>query len=256
VPEDEIEQLREALIRSDSRLRKSKADLQEFVSMVSHDLREPLRTVGMYCELLSSRMPATPDTGANQGESANGDEADLFRRYILDAVDRAQTLLTGMVEYADAEPEKRRPMPVEMEAVYWEAERRLDPAPGSEPPALSHDPLPTVSGDFDTLTKLLRHLLDNAVKFNPKAKRCAHVSAKQTGGEWLFSVRDNGPGIEAAHRERIFGLFKRLHGRDVRGSGLGLAYAQRAVEWHGGRIWVESTPGEGSTFYFTLPAVD
>ena len=128
--------------------------------------------------------------------------------------------------------------------------------PGRPPIVITHDPLPLVIGDFDVLTKLLRHLLENAGKFNSNPTPTAHVSAMRQNGEWLFSVRDNGPGIDPAHQERIFGLFKRLHGREFRGSGLGLSFARRAVEWHGGRIWVESKPGEGSTFYFTLPASD
>ncbi len=217
--------------------------------MVSHDLREPLRTVGTYCELLSLREPLDQTSG-------NGDDSALLVRYILDAVDRAQLLLTGMVEYADAEPEKRGVVPVDMEAVFLEASRRVEPVPGRESAAITHDPLPTVLGNFETLTKLLRHLLDNAVKFNPNSGASVHVSAARKDHDWLFSVKDNGPGIEPAHQERIFGLFKRLHGREFRGSGLGLSFARRALEWLGGRIWVESKPGEGSTFYFTLPSID
>lgn len=242
---EEIERLRADLTRSEQRARRANSDLQEFVTMVSHDLREPLRTVGTYCELLSSKSPG-----------AGGEDSELFLRYILDAVTRAQSLLAGMVDYADADPEKRRPASVDMEAVCWEAERRIEPMPGREPAAITRDPLPAVIGDFDVLTKVLHHLLDNAVKFNESPHPSVHVSATQKEGDWLFSVRDNGPGIDSVHQERIFGLFKRLHGREFRGNGLGLAFARRALESHGGRIWVESKPGEGSTFYFTLPAAD
>lgn len=243
--EEDIEQLRATLARSENRLRKANADLQEFVAMVSHDLREPLRTVSAYCQVLSNR---SPDHGGEDGE--------LFLRYIQDAVERAQSLLTGMVEYSDAEPEKRCPTRVDMEAVYFEAARRIEPIPGRDRAAMTHDPLPVVIGDFDILTKLLRHLLENAVKFNVNPDPRVNVSAAPQDGEWRFSVRDNGPGIDPAHQERIFGLFKRLHGREVRGNGLGLAFARRAIAWHGGSIWVESKPGEGSTFYFTLPSAD
>ena len=250
--EQEIDKLRAQLARSESRARKANADLRDFAAMVSHDLREPLRTVGTYCEILSVRHPAS-HPGDNPDD---GDDSALLLRYILDAVDRAQLLLTGMVEYADAEPEKRVAVPVDMEALFHEAARRVEPVAGREPAGITHDPLPMVLGDFETLVKLLRHLLDNAVKFNPNPGARVHVSAARQDQDWLFSVKDNGPGIEPAHQERVFGLFKRLHGRDFRGSGLGLSFARRALEWLGGRIWVESKPGEGSTFYVTLPSID
>lgn len=249
---EELEQLRRTVeaekqlrLQAERRLRQLNSDFQEFTSMVCHDLREPLRTVGAYCQLLASRASGPTDP-----------EADRFLHYILEAVDRTQTMLSGMVEYATADSEKRNVGKIDMNAVFWEGARRASPNPEQTDGIFTHDPLPVVSGDFDTLTKIMRNLLENSVKFSPRPDPRTHVSAKREGPEWVFSVKDNGPGIDAAHHQRIFGLFKRLHGKDFPGSGLGLPYCRKALDFYGGRIWVDSTPGDGSTFYFTLPALD
>ncbi len=240
--ESEIERLRSELDLCENRLRRANADFQEFVSRVAHDLREPLRTIASYSQLLANRNP-------NPGD----DETELFFKYILDAVDRSQSLLAAMVEYASAEPERRHLARVEMNSVAYEAFRRVKiPPPGN----VTQDPLPAVIGDFDPLAKVLQHLIDNAIKFSGRPDPKIHLASRPEEGEIIFSVRDNGPGIDPAHFERIFGLFRRLHGRDVPGNGLGLAYARRAIESLGGRIWVESKPGEGSTFFFSLPSAD
>ena len=238
----ELERLNTELEVAENRLRRSNADFQEFVSRVSHDLREPLRTVGSYCQLLAAK-------GAGHAD----EDAELYMRYILDGVQRAQSLLAAMVEYATAEPEKRHPTRVDMNAVYFEAARRLKPPPDA---AITHDPLPTVIADFDPLAKVMQHLLENAIKFAARPDPKVHVSARPENYDWIVSVQDNGPGIDPAHFEKIFGLFRRLHGRDVPGKGLGLAFARRALESLGGRIWVESIPGQGATFSFSLPSAD
>jgi chemotaxis family two-component system sensor kinase Cph1 len=121
---------------------------------------------------------------------------------------------------------------------------------------VTHDPLPAVTGDFEILTKVLRHLIENALEYRGAPPTRVHISSKRVDPDWVFSVQDNGPGIEPAFQDRIFGAFKRLHGKEHPGNGLGLAFCRKAIEWQGGRIWVESAPGAGSTFYFTLPAAD
>jgi len=248
---NEIERLQAALEtekqlrhQAESRLRQTNSDFREFTSMVCHDLREPLRTVSSYCELLSSRQ-----------ESPDADSA-RFLGYILDAVDRVESMLSGMVEYAGMDFEKRPLVPIDMNAVFWEGARRASPQPEQTEIIFTHDELPKVSGDFDTLTKVFRHLLDNAVKFSRKPDPRVHVSARREGPEWVFSVKDNGAGIDPSHHQLIFVLFKRLHGRDFPGNGLGLPFCRKILDWHTGRIWVESTLGEGATFYFTLRALD
>lgn len=237
----DLERLRADLESAENRLRRANTDFQEFVSRVSHDLREPLRTVGSYCQLLAAK-------------AGHADEdSELYVRYILDGVDRAQSLLSAMVEYASADLDKRRPVPVDMNSVFFEALQRIPPG---ERAAITRDRLPTVIGDFDLLEKVLDHLFDNAIKFAGRPDWKLHVAARCGGGECVISVHDNGPGIDPAHFERVFGLFRRLHGRDVPGNGLGLAFARKALESLGGAIWVESKPGEGSTFLFSLPSAD
>jgi len=237
----ETERLHAELDAAEARLRRANADFQEFVSRVSHDLREPLRTIASYCQLLKVKHSAHMD-----------EDSELYMRYMLDGVDRAQSLLAAMVEYASAEPEKRHPTRIDMNAVFFEAARRWND--GKE--IITHDPLPTVIGDFDPLAKVLQHLLDNAVKFAGRPDPKVHVSSRSDGYDCIITVQDNGPGIDPGHYERIFGLFRRLHGRDIPGNGLGLAFARKAIESLGGRIWVESKKGEGSTFFFALPAAD
>ena len=119
---------------------------------------------------------------------------------------------------------------------------------------VTHDPLPVVTGDFEILTKVLHHLVRNAIEYCVAPSPQVHISSRRVDLDWVFSVKDNGPGIDPAFQGRIFEVFKRLHGKEYPGNGLGLAFCKKAIEWHGGRMWIESTPGAGSTFYFTLPA--
>ena len=121
---------------------------------------------------------------------------------------------------------------------------------------VTHDPLPAVMGDFEILTKVLRHLIRNAIQYCGSSAPRVHISSKQEHDDWVISVQDNGPGIDPMFHGRVFQPFKRLHGKDYPGNGLGLAFCRKAIEWHGGRIWVESMPGAGSTFYLTLPQAD
>jgi light-regulated signal transduction histidine kinase (bacteriophytochrome) len=121
---------------------------------------------------------------------------------------------------------------------------------------VTHDAMPAVMGNFDVLAKVLRHLIRNAIGYCETPPASVHVSCKREDADWVFSVRDNGAGIAPAFHGRVFGVFRRLHGREHPGNGLGLAFCKKAVEWHGGRMWVESAPGAGSTFFFTLPPVE
>jgi chemotaxis family two-component system sensor kinase Cph1 len=121
---------------------------------------------------------------------------------------------------------------------------------------VTHDPLPAVMGDFEILTKVVRHLIRNAIVYSAAPAPHVHISSKRQHDDWVISVQDNGPGIDPMFHDRVFGAFKRLHGKDYPGHGLGLAFCKKAIEWHGGRIWVESAPGSGSTFYFTLPSAE
>jgi len=248
LPEDEIERLRKALdaeteccLQVQKQLEQANARSEEFVSIGAHNLRESLRDVAANSQLIAETYTGRLDS-----------DADRCLGYIRDGVARMQSLLTDMVEYAVIEAGNRRSARTDMEAVL---QLSID-LPDDETAVISHDPLPVVMGDAEILTKVLKHVIGNAVKFHGTSNLRIHISSKPENGKWLFSVQDNGPGIDPAFHDRIFGVFKRLHGKEYPGTGLGLAFCRKAIEWHGGRIWVESKPGEGSTFYFTLPAAD
>jgi light-regulated signal transduction histidine kinase (bacteriophytochrome) len=224
-------------------LRRTHEEFQDFMLSAVHDLREPLRTVNAYCELLTKKS-GPPDP-----------EADQFRRHITDGTSKIQTLLAGMVDYASAGSASRYIIRLDSNEVLREAIASVPAASGRPPARISHDPLPMVKGDFEKLVRVFRHLLENASKYCEAPEPVIHVSSRRDGSAWLFIVRDNGPGIDGAYHQRIFAPFKRLHGRQTPGLGLGLAFCQKAIESLGGRIWVESA-GPGSTFCFTLPAAD
>lgn len=245
----EIERLREALgaetercLDLQKRLDQAGGDFEEFVSMAAHELRECLRDVAANSQLISATYAGRLDS-----------DADQFLGHIRDGAARMQSLLTDMVEYSVAATGDRQASRTDMEAVLLLA---MDKQRTHGEADVTHDPLPAVRGDSAILLKVLQHLLRNAVEYSGIAHPRVHVSCQRENREWVFSVKDNGPGIDPAFRNRVFGVFKRLHEKDYPGTGLGLAFCKKAIEWHGGRIWVESIPGAGSTFYFTLPPAD
>jgi light-regulated signal transduction histidine kinase (bacteriophytochrome) len=250
--EEEIERLREALemetrqrLQVQRHLERANAEFEEFVSIASHGLLESLRIVGSHSELIAETYTGRLDS-----------DADLFFGRIQGGVAKMQSLLADMVEYWTTYGAGPQSSLSDMEAVLRQAVLCADKQLKEGKAIVTHDPLPAVMGNFEMLTKVLRHLIVNAVKFCGASSPHVHISCKRKGLEHVFSVQDNGPGVEPAFRERIFGVFKRLHGNEYPGVGLGLAFCKKAIEWHGGRIWVESTPGQGATFYFTLPPSD
>lgn len=226
-------------------LRHTQEAFQEFVLNAVHDLREPLRTINAYCELLTKK-----------GVEVSDEEADQFRRYILEGTTKIQTLLAGMVDYAAAGSPSRYVLRIDLNDVFREAAASPEIVAAKHPPAIVRDPLPVVKGDFEKLVKVFRHLLENATKYSESPNPTVRVHARNEDSNWVIRVEDDGPGIDGAYHQRIFAPFKRLHGRSHAGIGLGLAFCQKAIESHGGRIWVESEPGIGSAFCFTLPATD
>src|SRR5579862_9753691 len=235
----------ELRFKSEDLLRRAHEDFEQFILNAAHDLREPLRTVNAYCELLSRQEMVCSDS-----------EADQFRRYILDGTGRMQALIAGMVDFATAGSNLRYLLSIDMNEVFREALATSVLQSARRAPVVTWDPLPVVKGDFEKLVKVAGHLLDNAARYCEQEESRVHISSRREGSKWLFTVRDNGPGIDAAYLQQIFEPFKRLHGRQYAGNGLGLTICRKVIELHGGRICVESRPGEGSTFYFTLPAVD
>jgi light-regulated signal transduction histidine kinase (bacteriophytochrome) len=236
--EDEIQRLHKALDRAS-------AEFEEFVSTAAHNLRESLREVASYSQLIAETYAGRLDS-----------DAGIFLKHIQEGAARMQSLLTGMVDYSAAGTGERSSSRTDMEAVLCQALLCTDKQIVERGAIVTHDPLPQVRGDFGILTKVLHHLIRNAIEFCEAPSPRVHISCRREGPEWVFSVQDNGPGIEIEFQGRLFGAFKRLHGKEHPGNGLGLAFCKKAIGWQGGRMWMESTPGAGSTFYFSQPPVD
>jgi light-regulated signal transduction histidine kinase (bacteriophytochrome) len=233
--EFELERMRRAL----------EAEFEEFVSMAAHNLRESLRDVASFSQLMAETYTGRLDS-----------DAGVFLERIQEGAARMQSLLADMVDYWATGTQDRQASRTDMEAVLSQALLSTDKQMTERSAMVTHDPLPAVTGDFETLTKVLHHLIGNAIEYCGTPSPRVHISSGRVDSDWVFSVADNGPGIDPAFQARIFGVFKRLHGKEHPGNGLGLAFCKKAIEWHGGRIWMESTPGTGSTFYFTLPPAD
>ena len=237
-PNDEIDRLRSELDRAN-------ADFEEFVSMAAHNLRQDLRDVDAFSQLMN-------ETYASRRDS----EAGVFLDHIQQGSARMQSLLADVVDYWATGTGERQPSAIEMEAVLRQALLLADQQIADRCATVTHDPLPGVYGRFDVLAKVLHHLIRNAIEYSETPSPRVHISSKRAGKDQVISVQDNGPGIEPPFHTRIFAAFRRLHGRDYPGNGLGLAFCKKSIEGNGGRIWVESEKGAGSTFRFTLPAVD
>lgn len=224
-------------------LRRSNEELQQFAYVASHDLQEPLRMVASYLQLLERRYKGRLDS-----------DADEFIAFAVDGATRMKQLINGLLAYSRVGTQGHPFVPVDCGVVLGHTLMTLQGAIRDYGAEVSHDPLPTVMGDETQLVQLFQNLVANALKFHGEEPPRVHVSARRRDTEWLFSVRDNGIGIERQYAERIFVIFQRLHGRSVYpGTGIGLAVCKKIVDRHGGRIWVESTSGEGATFYFTIP---
>ena len=234
--EDEIERMRQQLDRAN-------ADFEEFVSMAAHNLRQSLRDIASYSQLMSETYLSRLDS-----------DAGVFLGRIQEGAADMQSLLADVVDYWATGDGGRLSSRTDMEAALSQALLCTEKQITDRSAVVTHDPLPAVTGDFAVLTKVLRHLIRNAIEYCVATSPRVHISCQRVDLDWVFSVADNGPGIEPAFQGRIFQAFKRLHGKEYPGNGLGLAFCKKAIEGHGGRMWVESTPGAGSTFYFTVPS--
>ena len=228
----------------EAQLQRANDDLQQFASVASHDLQEPLRMVTSYVQLLAKQYHGQLD-----------EDADEVIGYAVDGAQRMRALIADLLAYARVETQGAEWTETDGEAVLAQALRDLQLAVAESGAIVTHDSLPTVTAVPGQLRQLLENLLSNALKFRGPEPPRIHLSAQRQGTEWLFSVRDNGIGLDPTQAERIFQMFQRLHTRKAYpGTGIGLAICKKIVERHGGRIWVESAPGQGATFFFTLPA--
>jgi PAS domain S-box-containing protein len=224
-------------------LQRSNAELEQFAYIASHDLQEPLRMITSYIQIIEEDYKGKLDA-----------DADQYIAFIVDGAKRMQTLTNDLLAYSRVGTRGEPFMPTSTSSVLSEAITNLEVAIEKSHAVVTHDQLPTVFGDGSQLIQLFQNLLGNAIKFRSDETPIIHVGVEETKDDWVFSVRDNGIGIDMKYAERIFTVFRRLHTReDYPGTGIGLAIVKKIVEHHGGRVWVESALAKGSTFYFTLP---
>jgi light-regulated signal transduction histidine kinase (bacteriophytochrome) len=224
-------------------LDRSNKELEQFAYVASHDLQEPLRMVSSYTQLLARRYKGRLDA-----------DADDFIAYAVDGAYRMQRLINDLLAYSRVGTRGKEFEPTDCSAFFDQAVANLKVPIEESGAVVDRGLLPTVMADKLQFGQLLQNLIGNAIKYHGDEPPRVHVSAEQKGNEWVFSVRDNGIGIDPQFADRIFVIFQRLHNREkYPGTGIGLAICKKIVERHGGRIWLESQVGSGATFYFTMP---
>ena len=230
--------------QAEEALQTTNAELQNFAYALTHDLQEPLRMVVNFTELLG-----------RQYAGQLGEEADQFISYSVEGALRIEALLKALLAYWEVNGREHddSSASVDCGAVLAKALLNLEAAIAESGATVTSDPLPVVMAEEVIMTQLFQNLISNSIKYKGEEAPKIHVSAERSAGGWLFAVRDNGMGIDPHDAERVFGMFRRLHGNEIPGTGIGLALCKKIVERKGGRIWVESEPGAGATFKFTIP---
>jgi light-regulated signal transduction histidine kinase (bacteriophytochrome) len=229
--------------RADEALKSINSDLQNFAYALTHDIQEPLRMVVNFTQLLALEQ---------QGKLGN--DADKYIAYSVEGALRIEALLKALAHYWEVSERSEESLsPVDCNHALSQTLLDLQTAIQQSGAMVTSDPLPTVLAEDVMMVQVFQNLIRNSIKYRGEAAPRIHISAVRTAEGWLFSVQDNGIGIDPEHAERVFGLFKRLHGRDIPGTGIGLALCKKMVERRGGRIWVESEAGRGAAFKFTVP---
>jgi len=243
ITEDELS--KRQLIERTEELVRSNRDLEQFAYVASHDLQEPLRMVINYTQLLQRRY----------GQQLDAD-ADDFMGFALEGAHRMQALITELLAYSRVQSTGKEPTSTDLEEALRGATSNLAAAIEESGATVTHDALPFALCDKIQVEQVFQNLIGNALKFHGSEPPSIHVGAVRSGDTWTLSVKDNGIGIESEYFEQVFQIYRRLGARsEYPGTGMGLAICKRILERHGQQIWVESTPGEGSTFFFTLAAV-
>jgi PAS domain S-box-containing protein len=227
-------------------LERSNSDLEQFAYVASHDLQEPLRMVASFTQLLAAQYKGRLDA-----------QADEFIGFAAEGATRMQALINGLLDFSRVQTRAKDLQPTDCQAAFECSLANLKVALQESRARITCDPLPTVLADRSQMEQLFQNLMGNAVKFRGREDPRVHVGAQRNGREWILSVSDNGIGIDPRHEDRIFAIFQRLHTRAAYpGTGIGLAICKKIVERHGGRIWVKSAEGQGTTFYFTIPIAE
>jgi len=242
---EERKKVESDLLLTAQKLASSNTDLQQFAYVASHDLQEPLRAVAGFLTLIVSKNKDKFDP-----------ETDAWITHAVEGAQRMRTLINDLLSYARVESQGKALVPTDCNRALEQAKNNLSVLIDETQCVIDSDKLPTVIGDEGQLAQLFQNLIGNAIKFQAEQKPHVVIRVLERHSEWTFSIKDNGIGFEEEHAKRIFVIFQRLHGRDeYKGTGIGLALCKKIVQRHGGRIWAQSEPGKGSTFYFTIPVV-
>jgi PAS domain S-box-containing protein len=238
----ERKHMEEKLLLVMEEFKRSNNELEHFAYVASHDLQEPLRAISSYAQLLEKRYKDKLDADAQD-----------FINYIVNGAKRMHQLINDLLDYSKAGSSGRILKETDCNAVLATAIANLDTSIKKYHVVINHGDLPLLVADEVQMVQLFQNLLDNAIKYRSKKNPVINISAERQGNEWVFSVNDNGVGIDPKYFDRIFIIFQRLHRDEYPGTGIGLAICKKIVEGYGGRFWVESEPGKGSIFYFTIP---
>jgi light-regulated signal transduction histidine kinase (bacteriophytochrome) len=241
--EADLVESQEKLRQAVEDLEDSNTELERFAYIISHDLQEPLRNVSNYVQLLKKRYSDELDQDAHE-----------FIEFASGGARRMRQLIQGLLEYSRVSTRGQAREPVDMQEVLQDVRHDLEPRIGETGASVTSGDMPTVQADPIQMRRLIQNLLGNALKFRSEEPPRVHVGAARKDGFWKFQVEDNGIGIRRDQQSSIFNIYRRLHREpQYEGTGIGLAVCKKIVERHGGHIWVHSHPGEGSTFFFTVP---